>query len=284
LIPADLIAEWRAQTRWATDEQIEQDLVLSRALVSIFEDADLARTLALRGGTALHKLHFSPSRRYSDDIDLVQLSPGPVGSTIARLRARLDPWLGEPRREQGQGVRLIYRFESEIPPVVRLKLKVETNTREHFTVRGTTKRSFAVDSRWWKGSAEVTTFQIDELLGTKLRALYQRKKGRDLFDLCVALEAGVAADKIVDVFRVYMKKEGHAITRAIFEENLATKARLPVFVEDLPRMLPPGVQFDIGAGVERVHKEIIALLPGDPWKGGDGSRQSARRPRGKVLR
>lgn len=267
MIPADLITEWRAQTRWAADEQVEQDLILSRALVSIFEDAELARTLALRGGTALHKLHFSPPRRYSEDIDLVQLSPGPIGPTLDRLRARLDPWLGEPKREQGRGVRLIYRFESEIPPVVRLRLKVETNTREHFTVRGTTARSFAVNSRWWKGSAEITTFRIEELLGTKLRALYQRKKGRDLFDLCVALEAGVAADAVVAVFRAYMEREGHAVTRAIFEENLASKVRLPAFVEDVGRLLPPGVSFDTLTGIERVLEEIVALLPGEPWKG-----------------
>ncbi len=73
MIPSDPIAEWRTHTRWATDEQVEQDLVLSRALASIFEDAGLARTLALSGGTAFHKLYFSPARRYSEDIDLVQL-------------------------------------------------------------------------------------------------------------------------------------------------------------------------------------------------------------------
>lgn len=283
MIPADLIAEWRAHTRWATDEQVEQDLVLSRALASIFNDAELARAVALRGGTALHKLHFSPARRYSEDIDLVQLQPGPIGSTIDRLRARLDPWLGEPRREQGQGVRLVYRFESEIPPVVRLKLKVETNTREHFTVRGTTRRSFGVASRWWNGGADITTFEIEELLGTKLRALYQRKKGRDLFDLCVALDAGVTADAIVEIFRVYMDKEGHPVTRAILEANLTAKAGLPAFVDDIPRLLPPGVTFDIGAGLERVHRELLALLPGDPWKG-TAPRGAEKKPRKSPVR
>lgn len=272
MIPADLIAEWRAHTRWATDEQVEQDLVLSRALASIFEDAELAGALALRGGTALHKLHFSPARRYSEDIDLVQLAPGPIGSTMDRLRARLDPWLGEPRRDQGQGVRLVYRFESENPPVVRLRLKVETNTREHFAVRGTAKRSFRVESRWWNGGADVTTFEIEELLGTKVRALYQRKKARDLFDLCIGLDAGIDAKAIVDIFGVYMRSEGHPITRAIFEENLATKTALPAFVDDIRQLLPPGVTFDIRAGIERVHKEIVALLPGAPWKGPASSR------------
>jgi predicted nucleotidyltransferase component of viral defense system len=58
MIPGDFIAEWRAHVRWSTDEQVEQDLVLSRALVEIFEDAELASAVAMRGGTALHKLYF----------------------------------------------------------------------------------------------------------------------------------------------------------------------------------------------------------------------------------
>jgi predicted nucleotidyltransferase component of viral defense system len=278
MIPADFIAEWRAQTLWARDEQVEQDLVLSRALVAIFEDRELARTVALRGGTALHKLHFSPARRYSEDIDLVQLRPGPIGSTIDRVRAKLDPWLGEPKREQGRGLRLIYRFESEIPPIVKLRLKVETNTREHLAVRGTTTRPFAVESRWWRGSADITTFHLEELLGTKLRALFQRKKGRDLFDLYVALESGIDPAAIVGIFLAYMQKEGHAITRATFEENLAGKIELPVFMSDIPVLLPPGATFDLESGMFRVRNEIIALLPGEPWKGNDPRARKLRRP------
>jgi len=45
MIPADFIIEWRAQSRWATDEQVEQDLVLCRALVEIFQDAGVAETV-----------------------------------------------------------------------------------------------------------------------------------------------------------------------------------------------------------------------------------------------
>jgi predicted nucleotidyltransferase component of viral defense system len=74
VIPADFIAEWRAHARWPTDEQVEQDLVLCRALVEIFEDAELAAAVSLRGGTALHKLHFSPAQRYSEDIRLSNAS------------------------------------------------------------------------------------------------------------------------------------------------------------------------------------------------------------------
>jgi len=104
--------------------------------------------------------------------------------------------------------------------VVRLRLKIETNTREHFTVRTTVKRPFAVESRWWQGAAEITTYEIEELLGTKLRALYQRKKGRDLFDLCVALEAGIDPAAIAEIFRAYATRGGHNITRASSRRTL----------------------------------------------------------------
>lgn len=98
---------------------------------------------------------------------------------------QLNPWLGEPRRKQSEGrVTLIWRFESE--EGLPLKLKVEINSREHFTVLGYQQIPFTMTSRWFTGSASITSYNRDELFGTKLRALYQRKKGRDLFDLWYA--------------------------------------------------------------------------------------------------
>ena len=68
----------------------------------------------------------------------------------------------------------IYRFDSEIPPVTPLRLKVEIDTREHFAVFGFVKQRFQVSSPWFAGAAELLTYSLEELLGTKLRALYQR--------------------------------------------------------------------------------------------------------------
>jgi hypothetical protein len=53
MIPEAFIVEWRAHTRWATDDQIEHDLVLSRALVQVFSDPLIASSLALRVGRDL---------------------------------------------------------------------------------------------------------------------------------------------------------------------------------------------------------------------------------------
>lgn len=131
----------------------------------------------------MHKLYLHPQPRYSEDIDLVQITEEPFGPVIDKLRERLT-FLGDPVRKQKEhNNTLVFRFDSEFPPLQKLRLKVETNCREHFTVLGLKKISFKVESSWFNGSCEITTYQLEELLGTKLRALYQRRKGRDLFDL-----------------------------------------------------------------------------------------------------
>ena len=148
MIPRDYINEWRENAPWNEDFQVEQDLVISRVLVEMFSDPILAEALAFRGGTALYKLYLTPPARYSEDIDLVQVEPGPAGPLMDRLRGALDPWLGQAQWKQSRGrVTFGYRFWSEDVPATRLRLKVEINTREHFAVLGFTKRAFSVDSR-----------------------------------------------------------------------------------------------------------------------------------------
>jgi predicted nucleotidyltransferase component of viral defense system len=225
VIPVADISEWRQVAPWSQDAQVEQDLVLTRAVVTLFSHPVLARELAFRGGTALFKLHVKPAARYSEDIDLVQLRPGPIGPVLDALRETLDPWLGKAKQTTKEGrVVLVYRFQSEGPPAVPLRLKVEINTREHVALFGIETREMVLASRWASGSAAVPTFALDELLGTKLRALYQRKKGRDLFDLFVASRrTEVDPVRVVECFQRYLEMEGRRVTRAEFEQNLHGK-------------------------------------------------------------
>ena len=69
MIPRDYVTAWRATAPWIEDSQVEQDLVISRALVEMFSHPVLARSLAFRGGTALYRLYLTPAARYSEDID-----------------------------------------------------------------------------------------------------------------------------------------------------------------------------------------------------------------------
>lgn len=268
MIPRDYITAWRAHAPWVQDFQVEQDLVISRALVEIFSQPLLQSSLSFRGGTALYKLYIRPPARYSEDIDLVQVNAEPIGPVMDALRAALDPWLGKPQWKQTEGrVTLNYRFGSEDTPPLRLRLKVEINSREHFALFERASVPFTVSSRWFTGSADIATYQLDELLGTKLRALYQRRKGRDLFDLAVALRnPGVDPRRIVGAFLGYMKREEGRITRALFERNLAAKATMPQFAADIGPMLAPGYEWNMESAMEEVSSGLIVLLPGESRK------------------
>ena len=173
MIPRAHITAWRAVAPWPSDAQIEQDLILSRALIDMFRQPAVAEALAFRGGSALHKLFLTRAGRYSEDIDLVQVGQGPIGPALDSIRGALDPWLGAPRRNQGRG---------GLPCSIVLKPHPSRfrecgsrsifNTREHFAVFGFHRQSLVVENPWFSGIAQIRTYQIEELLGTKLRALY----------------------------------------------------------------------------------------------------------------
>jgi predicted nucleotidyltransferase component of viral defense system len=269
VIPRAHITAWRTRAPWPSNEQVEQDLVLSRALVAIFQHPIVAEGAVSRGGTALHKLFLQEPGRYSEDIDLVQRSSGPIGELVDAIREALDPWLGNPRWKQGAGrFTLGYRFDTSFEPMATMRLKVEINTREHFSVLGIGSRAFAVENPWFQGEADIPTYELEELLGTKMRALFQRKKGRDLFDLWLALDSTDAdMDRVVDCFRRYMESEGAAVSRAQFEANVSRKLGDRSFLEDTRFLIPTDVGFDPRAAARLVHAALIERLPGEPWKG-----------------
>jgi hypothetical protein len=94
----------------------------------------------------------------------------PIKETVQRLQASLA-FLGKstvhPKRD---GTQIICRFDSEFAPSMRLRLKVEANTREHFSVLGWAHVPFEVESAWYAARCTVTTYPLKEPLGTKLRA------------------------------------------------------------------------------------------------------------------
>ncbi|ACM21215.1 protein of unknown function DUF1814 [Geotalea daltonii FRC-32] len=264
MIPLDYITAWRTHAPWPQLSQVEQDLIISRALVELYSHPLLAENLAFRGGTALFKLHLPPAR-YSEDIDLVQIKAGPIGPIMDAVQEKLNIWLGVPKRKQSEGrVTLIWRVDSE--EGLPLRLKVEINSREHFTFLGYQKLQFQMVSRWHSGTASISTYGIDELLGTKLRALYQRKKGRDLFDLWHAASAlNVSPEAVVSCFVKYLEHEGHPVSRAEFEMNLFEKLSDRRFLDDMAPLLTTGTNWNHRAAAQYVLESLAPLMPGDAW-------------------
>lgn len=263
MIPRRYIEEWKEQAPWPENAQVEQDLIIERSLIEIFSDDLLKEHLAFRGGTALHKFYLRPQARYSEDIDLVQIKPGPIKPLLVQLRERLA-FLGTKRKvEQSEhNNTIVYPFESEIAPVIKMKLKVEINTREHFTVLGVKTIPLQMKNGWYNGGAEISTYELEELLGTKLRALYQRSKGRDLFDLYHAYQHHeIDTEKLLQCYREYMTFDvAHPPTQKMFIANTDEKIKDKDFTNDIHVILRPGIDYDNVAAYEFVRTGLLAKL------------------------
>ena len=246
MIPRPDIAHWQDYAPWKQFSQVEQDLVISRTLVALFSDDFLRENLAFRGGTALHKLYLNPAPRYSEDIDLVQIKSGPIKSIMKRIGEVID-FFEEDRRTdiRGHGAKALYRFNSEYENI-RLRLKLEINCKEHFNVLPWVEFPFEVTSDWFTGSANIKTYDINELLGTKLRALYQRSKGRDLFDLNYSrFHLELDHKLILKCFHEYMAfSVGKPPSKKEFLRNIEAKESDPNFTGDMEGLLRTGIEYD----------------------------------------
>ncbi|TAL88414.1 MAG: nucleotidyl transferase AbiEii/AbiGii toxin family protein [Candidimonas sp.] len=269
MIPDSYIQAWSTIAPWPDPRQVEQDLIICRALCDLFSAPVLKGKVAFRGGTAINKLLFAQPLRYSEDIDLVQTQAEPIGTTVDAIRDTLS-WLGKCNREQtGHSMHLVFKFTPEADTQATLKLKVEINTREHDSFFELKSYPFAVDSDWYRGEAEIVSFEPEELFGTKLRALLQRRKNRDLFDLGHGLDRlALDADKLIACFDHYLALEGKPISRAVAEQRMLEKLTRSL-TEDIAPLLPAGIKFgddDAMRVFERVWTELIVRIKGDPWK------------------
>lgn len=274
MIPAMNIIAWGQTAPWAEQRQIEQDLIISRALVDLFSDPFLRERLRFRGGTALNKLHFPKPLRYSEDIDLVRTEASPIGPVLDQVRAVLEPWLGRAQFQNSEiSPKLRFRIPSEDNPAVDIRLKVEINTREIDVYDRPHTIGFKVDNPWFSGEAEIPTFTPEEILSTKLRALLQRDKGRDLFDLAHALEVfeGLNTASVANHFYLYLEKSGTSISRAEAEQRMFAKLANPGFLSDMRPLLTMEQatklsEEEMYAAFVRVFRGFITSLRGDPWQ------------------
>ena len=262
MLPRRYIQEWKEFAPWPEDAQVEQDLVIEKAMLELFSDPFLQERLAFRGETALHKIFLKPQVRYSENIDLVQIKAEPIKDTITAIRNQLN-FLGKPVvKQKANNNTLVYRFESEIPPVINLRLKIEINCREHFTVLGYKEFEHHMDNTWAKGTYKLIAFDAEEMLGTKLRALYQRKKGRDLFDLYYALtNLDLDKDVLIKCYKEYMAfSVDKPPSQKQFLRNMEEKLKDPDFEGDMYALLRPGIEYNQAKAYELIKTELIEKI------------------------
>lgn len=263
---------------WPVQQQIEQDLLLCRVMAALFNDDFLKSQIAMRGGTLLHKVHLAPASRYSEDIDLVVVGDRPEDHVRKALRRVLNDVLGTPKRSAWETIqlairnavkpsrvlRMTYSVPSVSEPGSTLNIVIEANVTERKAHRPMVKSPFEFRFRDVTTKTLINGYDLHEMLGTKMRALFQRRRGRDLFDLHLALRAAKPAvdpAAIIESFVYYLRQEGAIARRTDFIELLDAHLADRGFCSDMVPLLRTGLEYDPQAAGDYVKKHLLALLP-----------------------
>ncbi|HEY3761988.1 MAG TPA: nucleotidyl transferase AbiEii/AbiGii toxin family protein [Verrucomicrobiae bacterium] len=273
----DIIAH-QSVVPWPNLFQVEQDLLLCRAMSALFEDSFLQQQIAMRGGTLLHKVYLPPPARYSEDIELVVFGDRPEGHIRKALNRVLRNVLGIPKQSVLDNLKLairntvkpsrVLRMTYELPSLAEtgrtLQVIVEANVTERKPFQPVVKIPFEFSFQDSTMKTRINGYDIHEMLGTKMRALFQRRRGRDLFDLYWALKMAkpaIAPDKIINSFKHYLRLEQSAARQeefvAILEGHLADRG----FCSDMDPLLRAGITYDPQQAGEMVRTKLLELLP-----------------------
>ena len=166
-------------------------------------------------------------------------------------------------------LRTAYRF---VPVGLRREetIKVEVNLNESASLYPLV--SVELDTLDYDGEhirATVRSYDINEMLGTKTRALMQREQGRDLFDLFHAWQLSKAKTtpypvdgaKAMEAFMWYLEKEGAYLGSNEANALLDARLRKAAFRRDMDTLLRPGLpKFDVDEGAEIVRKAYFRHL------------------------
>ena len=274
----DVVAH-QASVPWPLVRQVEQDLLLCLAMAALFNDEFLRSQIAMRGGTLLHKVHLAPAARYSEDIDLVVYGGRPEAHIAKAIKRVLKGAFGNPTDsiwdtiqlairnvvKPSRVLRLTYSVPSVSEPGATLDIVVEANVTERKSHRDIVQIPFEFTHRGATIKSVLNSYDLHEMLGTKMRALFQRKRGRDLFDLYWALTmATPAVDPaiVIESFRHYLEQEGSSAARAefigILDSHLADRG----FCNDMLPLLRVGLDYDPKKAGELVKAKLLGLLPG----------------------
>lgn len=209
---------------------------MSLLAIGVAQDPRLTDRLAWRGGTCLHQLHLERARRYSEDLDYVLVAPMRHASVVNALRDVVTELGMECERQEISPAHVKLWAGVEVPAasgVVRVKFEV--NCADAEPILDLARVRHGVETRVWQEEAHLLTYQAAELVGTKFRALAQRRKGRDLSDLWLARrELLISSDVLARAADHYLAHE--EISPPELRQRIAAHLRDPDFGRDLKEL------------------------------------------------
>lgn len=232
----------------------EHDLRLTHALAGLYCAPALKDVLAFKGGTALNKIYFEKFSRLSVDLDFNLIGPprevvkqgAPIRKSIEDVLRDQDPDYEFRFSYRADQTTLLARYTPHSGGA-KQPLKIELSMRESVPIMGLHEMS--IPSPDVGSPIKVRTYSIEELLSTKIRALYERKKGRDIFDLDCARSLKLNRPAIRKLVYYYFYRSGKIFNWRVLRTNLEAKASDKRFGDDIKPFLRPDVSFDAPAAI-----------------------------------
>ena len=167
---------------------IEKDLVISIVLAIISDSPEFSwcsDKLIFRGGTCIKKVFYHDETRFSEDIDLMGLNIEEAGLFMRSVNKLVGMNLGvtsfdstEVQYSNERGLDFMLYYTS----VLQQKDHISFNLSTAYPMERIQKRAVIVEP-YLQINPSILTLGIKEILAEKTRALLQRRKPRDLFDV-----------------------------------------------------------------------------------------------------
>jgi predicted nucleotidyltransferase component of viral defense system/DNA-directed RNA polymerase subunit RPC12/RpoP len=184
------VREWQL-----TEEVVEKDYVLGWLLWGFGSDAVLGEKWVFKGGTCLKKCYIE-THRFSEDLDFTVLTAGPyrpqeIEPLLVRMLARVHDASGINFSTKAPAVRLrpdglstdgrvYYVGPRRTPQAARVKLDISANET---VIRPPVLREIAHPYPDGPLRGRVRCYSFEEVFAEKIRAMAQRARPRDLYDI-----------------------------------------------------------------------------------------------------
>lgn len=233
----------------------ELDYRLVCALQAIYANSFLRNRLYLKGGTALNKLYLPGPNRLSVDLDFNAIGPKEqvlrerttIGETVAAVLRQQDSAYDLTYRWRYDQVTLYARYVS-LSGAARQRLKLEISFIERFPIQGRAERTLLA----FNEPFVVNTFHLEELASTKLRALYDRRKGRDVYDLYCISSFDLDRAALRKMLLYYFCRANKVFHYPTFVNNVERKMSERGFGDDVQGLIRLGSKLDWQVVCEQV--------------------------------
>jgi len=248
----------RAREWGLTEEVVEKDYVLGWLLWGIGARPTLRDHWVFKGGTCLKKC-FVETYRFSEDLDFTVLEGGPLEpkdllpaltemldlveqETGITLSSRQPAIRLRPDGRSAEG-RVYYRGPRETPGEARVKLDL---TYDETIIEPTVRREIAhAYDDTLPGDGAVRCYSFAEVFAEKLRALGQRTRPRDLYD-------------VVNLYRRADLRENRDLVMSILRRKCAYK---DVPMPTLAAVAAPEKAADLRADWDAMLAHQLPVLP-----------------------